>query len=400
MPIVIRLEFTTQASSTLSAPCIVQGHREVQFFARNSPIRSLYTEPQFLESLADIERLLRDGRTAIRLILEETSDVGTTLQYVRSVSPLLYDQLMQSTESLTTALPDGKKGPTEMADQRKIFVVHGRNTMARDAMFTFLRSIKLDPIEWSEAIKITGKPSPYIGDILDTAFGHAQAIVVLMTPDDIACLRKNFVLDSDPPHERALTPQARANVLFEAGMAMGRYPDRTILVEVGTVRPFSDIGGRHVVRLDNQPARRQDLADRLELANCKVDLSGRDWHTAGDFDKSIELTPPEVPQRDDDTSMLSTFSYLQGLMPDLLAEMATDLRGDKTHVVREFVVLPSRRVIFNSAKPRFAYYEEEHEGLRNKIDLLEEHGFVVDVTPEQTPVYRMTDEFEKLLLKD
>ena len=48
-------------------------------------------------------------------------------------------------------------------DPHKVFVVHGRNLKARDAMFIFLGAIGLDPIEWSEATKATGKPSPYIG---------------------------------------------------------------------------------------------------------------------------------------------------------------------------------------------------------------------------------------------
>lgn len=52
----------------------------------------------------------------------------------------------------------------------KVFVVHGRNSQARDAIFTLLRSIGLQPIEWSQAVKGTGKPAPYVGEILDTAF--------------------------------------------------------------------------------------------------------------------------------------------------------------------------------------------------------------------------------------
>jgi predicted nucleotide-binding protein len=168
-------------------------------------------------------------------------------------------------------------------DPRAVFVVHGRNDQARDALFTFLRAIGLQPLEWSQAVIATGRPLPYVGDVLDAAFSNAQAVVVLMTPDDEACLREPLRSPADPPHETQLTPQARLNVVFEAGMGMGRFPDRTMLVELGVLRPFSDIGGRHVIRLNNTTQRRQDLAQRLAAAGCPVDLSGTDWHTAGTF---------------------------------------------------------------------------------------------------------------------
>ena len=167
------------------------------------------------------------------------------------------------------------------------FVVHGRNQKARDAMFTFLRTIGLHPLEWNEAVRATGKPMPYIGEILDAAFAQAGAVVVLMTPDDEARLNEPFRSPNDPPHETELTGQARPNVLFEAGMAMGRNAERTILVELGTLRPFSDVAGLHVIRMDNSSQRRQELAQRLESAGCPVNLEGVDWHTAGDFDTAL-----------------------------------------------------------------------------------------------------------------
>ena len=169
-------------------------------------------------------------------------------------------------------------------DATKVFVVHGRDDKMRVAMFSFLRAIGLQPIEWSQAVRATGSGSPYIGDILGAAFSEAQAIVVLLTPDDEARLRQRLAQDGDPPHETELFGQARPNVLFEAGMAMGRDPDRTILVEVGSLRPFSDIGGRHTVRFDGSSPKRHDLAKRLRTAGCAVKLDGTDWHSAGDFD--------------------------------------------------------------------------------------------------------------------
>jgi predicted nucleotide-binding protein len=177
---------------------------------------------------------------------------------------------------------------TEVADTRTVFVVHGRNVAARDGVFEFLRSLGLRPLEWSQAVLLTGTGSPYIGDVLNHAFAAARAVVVLLTPDEISYLRRDYASDAYDP-EHAPSPQARPNVLFEAGMAFGRHPDRTVLVEMGVIRPFSDVAGRHSVRLDNSPERRKDLAQRLETAGCAVDVSGSDWLKAGD------LTPPEPP---------------------------------------------------------------------------------------------------------
>jgi hypothetical protein len=64
---------------------------------------------------------------------------------------------------------------------------------------------------------------------------------------------------------------------------LGRHPDKTILVEVGRLRKFSDIAGRHVVRLTDDFEKRNDLANRLENLGCKVDKQGTDWTEAGDF---------------------------------------------------------------------------------------------------------------------
>jgi predicted nucleotide-binding protein len=171
---------------------------------------------------------------------------------------------------------------------KDVFVVHGRNEAARQSMFTFLRAIGLNPIEWSRALAATGSASPYIGEVLDTAFNMAQAIVVLMTPDEVAYLLSDHASGADDPDTKP-GPQARPNVLFEAGIAMGRDPKRTVLVELGTLRPFSDVAGRHAVRLNDTPEKRNDLAQRLKTAGCDVDTSGTDWLQAGDF------SAPKVP---------------------------------------------------------------------------------------------------------
>ena len=171
---------------------------------------------------------------------------------------------------------------------RSVFVIYGRNSKARRAVFDFLRSIGLTPLEWEQAIQATGKPTPYLGDVFEAIFSSAQAIVVLLTPDDLVYEREILRVPGDPRYEINPSPQARPNVLFEAGMAMGRHPERTILVELGQLRPFSNIAGRHVIKLNNSITRRKDFALRLQLAGCPVDITGVDWHTVGDFNVALE----------------------------------------------------------------------------------------------------------------
>jgi len=195
--------------------------------------------------------------------------------------------------SATTVVPTpGKaslgtkqRAPTQsrLKTPNAIFVVHGRDDDARNAMFTFLRAIGIKPIEWTSALGMSKKAAPYIGEILDAAFARARAIVVLMTPDDLAQLRSDLLLPSDKPYERTLTGQARPNVLFEAGMAFATHPDRTVMVQLGNIREFSDVAGRHVVHMSNEYSKRQELVTKLKNAGCIVDTTGTDWVQAGDF---------------------------------------------------------------------------------------------------------------------
>lgn len=211
---------------------------------------------------------------------------------------------------------------------RQVFVVHGRNESIRRDIFSFLRAIGLEPTEWTKAVEMAGKATPYVGEILDAMLENAQAIVVIMTPDDEARLRNDFVGTADPGYERALTPQPRQNVLFEAGLAMGRAPDRTVLVEVGQNRPISDLAGRHTVRLNNTTERRQALAMRLEGAGCHVDLGGTDWHGIGNFEINDQPQQSTVPE--------SSPSKQEGLEDDevrIIEYLAQD--PDRPHFVNE-----------------------------------------------------------------
>lgn len=93
------------------------------------------------------------------------------------------------------------------------------------------------------------------------------------------------------------------------------------------------------------------------------------------------------------TESEGVFLEAERLMPELILEMRADVREDATELIRELVLLPHKNVVFDSRKPRFTYFEIEHPGLPLQLDWLEEMGLLVDVTPSNTPIYRMTAEF-------
>jgi predicted nucleotide-binding protein len=196
------------------------------------------------------------------------------------IAALMPNSTPHRTSEISIAVP-----ASETTEQkRRVFVIHGRDKRLREGMFSFLRSIGLDPQEWPHLLALTGKSSPYVGEVLNAAFQDVQAVVVLLTPDEAVQLRDDLRSDKG---DDTLGMQPRPNVLFEAGMAFALQPDRTILVQIGDIRNISDIAGRHMVRMDNSHERRQELAEKLRIAGCTVNTAGFDWHSVGD------LTPPK-----------------------------------------------------------------------------------------------------------
>ena len=164
-----------------------------------------------------------------------------------------------------------------------MFVVHGRDTKLTSRFYDLLRAVELRPLEWETLVKATGSATPSLGEVVAGAPHLAQATLVLLSPDDIVELHSDLLLDKDVPQERGRLGQARPNVLFELGLALMAYPHNTVIVEVGRMRPLSDLGGLNVIRFDGSAPAIKKVLNRLEVAGCVVDYSGVDWLDSGRF---------------------------------------------------------------------------------------------------------------------
>jgi len=91
------------------------------------------------------------------------------------------------------------------------------------------------------------------------------------------------------------------------------------------------------------------------------------------------------------------FCKIQGQMPELIKEMKADLGNPENKFVREFF-LTSKKWMLNAGGKCFVYYHEDHADLQGKIHVLENMGYVLDITPHNAPKYRMTEEFVSLVL--
>lgn len=180
-------------------------------------------------------------------------------------------------------------------DQRRIFLVHGRNKKAHDQMMVFLRSLDLDPWDFDRAVGSIPHGSPHIGDVLKWAFENTSCVLVLITGDDDAKLKEELWLPDEKADEKKVQPQPRLNVVFEAGRAIALNETKTVLVQVGKSKAFSDIQGRYLHHFNGSPDERKKLKEVLQSAGCAVQESG-DWLYAGDFSALARpLGPGTIP---------------------------------------------------------------------------------------------------------
>lgn len=155
---------------------------------------------------------------------------------------------------------------------QRVFIVHGRNYALVEAVSTILRSMGLETLDFSEVRLAESFRGRYIGEVLDHAFDIAQAVVVIVSGEEMAKLSARFALPHDFPLKAQLQP--RPNVLIEIGMALRSHAERVVLLEFPPLRDISDLAGLVTLKFNRDEAKFQtELSARLRQAGCVVSAS-------------------------------------------------------------------------------------------------------------------------------
>lgn len=165
--------------------------------------------------------------------------------------------VVDAAERKLTGPADSRPPEPGLRDRTKVMLIHGRDAEVRDAVGQFMHALGLVPVPWNALHEQTGMSRADVALAFRAALDIVQVAIVLLSPTD--------------------NDQPSANVLFEAGLAMGIAPSRTVLVSVGEVVLPSDLAGLNILRLTNTAASRNALRVRLAAAGCGVSTPGSEW---------------------------------------------------------------------------------------------------------------------------
>lgn len=124
-----------------------------------------------------------------------------------------------------------------------VFLIHGRNLQAKQEVCLFLEALGLKPVDFGKERELA-RSAPTVLEIVQQGMERCQLVLALFTPDEWSVLGGDMRKDGEDEREHCRW-QARPNVMFEAGLAYSKDPERVVFLELGDVKLFSDVTGMH-----------------------------------------------------------------------------------------------------------------------------------------------------------
>jgi predicted nucleotide-binding protein len=232
----------------------VFGHNTVEY-KRYRPAARLDDGPSSLRMGPAFGGGHYDDRHEARQYVSEGKQQSILLlqQAVRGLEEEIGDR-----EGLAAGAPMTAEAPPAL-DQSKVFVVHGHDEGAREAIARFIQALGFQPIILHER---ANEGRTVIEKV--EAHGDVGFAVVLLTPDDEGCVKGGTP-----------GPRARQNVVLELGYFIGRLGRRRVCaLKRGELEIPSDFGGVVYEPIDTAGGWKQKLGRELEAAGYKID-----WNT-------------------------------------------------------------------------------------------------------------------------
>jgi len=197
----------------------------------------------------------------ILIIYSPSSIFNEGERYVRDISDRVFEECssqIQETTPKSNALTSDK--PSKTMDKSKVFIVHGHDNAAKEAVARFVEKIGLEAIILHEQ---ASSGNTIIEKI--EANSNVGFAIVLYTPCDEGASKGK---------KDQLKPRARQNVVFEHGYLIGKIGRKNVSALVkGDIETPTDISGVVYIKMDEGEAWKYQVAKEMKACGYEFDPS-------------------------------------------------------------------------------------------------------------------------------
>ena len=165
--------------------------------------------------------------------------------------------IQEATTKSEAPTPNNPKAPM---DKSKVFIVHGHDNAAKEAVARFVEKIGLEAIILHEQ---ASSGNTIIEKI--EANSNVGFAIVLYTPCDLGASKEE---------KDQLKPRARQNVIFEHGYLIGKIGRKNVCALVkGDIEKPNDISGVVYIKMDESEAWKYQVAKEMKACGYEFDPS-------------------------------------------------------------------------------------------------------------------------------
>lgn len=221
------------------------------YFLRASEVRRISIR-QTEKSAQELSEYENEHMPAGIIMFVSPNDVIVYEQHSKDITTHVFDEANKTTSEIVA----NKSSSTK--DMTKIFVVHGRDDLAKTEAARFIEKLGFVAVILHEQASSGRTIIEKIEEHTNVGFA-----VVLYTPCDVGGLA------NETPR-----PRARQNVVFEHGYLIGKLGRHNVCALVkGDVETPNDINGIVYVHLDQYGAWHTALAKELRKVGYEVDMN-------------------------------------------------------------------------------------------------------------------------------